>query len=159
MRSKRTALWLALILATLVFPAAGIAQDASPSKMFAEWLAGYDRAFNAKDLDELATYYDPDVTIYEGGGVNDGWADYRGHHLGPELKGFRDLEFGHRNVKAHWLGESSAYVTAEYQLKTQYEDRKIDVTGLATMIVTKSDDGKWRIRHSHTSSRRRPRKE
>jgi hypothetical protein len=33
------------------------------------WLKEYDAAFNAKDLDKLETFYDPDVTIYEGGGV------------------------------------------------------------------------------------------
>ena len=159
MKSKRIAFWLPLTLAGLLFPGARMVQDTSPSEMLAEWFAGYDAAFNAKDLDKLATYYHPDVTIYEGGGINDGWADYRDHHLGPELEGFQDLEFGHRNVKAHWLGESSAYVTAEYQLKTQYKERKIDVTGLATLIVTKSDEETWQIRHSHTSSRRRPRKE
>lgn len=159
MSSRPFAFSIALTLAGLVFSTAGMTQDTSASEMFAEWLAGYDAAFNAKDLDKLATYYHPEVTIYEGGGINDGWVDYRDHHLGPELEGFQDLEFGHRNVKAHWLSDSSAYVTAEYRLKTQYEERNIDVTGLATLIVTKSDDGTWRIRHSHTSSRRRPRKE
>lgn len=34
------------------------------------WLKGYDVAFNAKDLDKLATFYHPDVTIYEGGSIN-----------------------------------------------------------------------------------------
>lgn len=45
------------------------------------WLKGYDAAFNAKDLDKLATFYHSDVTIYEGGGVNHGWIDYRDRHL------------------------------------------------------------------------------
>ena len=36
------------------------------------WLKGYDAAFNAKDLDKLAAFYHPDVTIYEGGGINNG---------------------------------------------------------------------------------------
>ena len=41
-------------------------------------------AFVAKDLKKLATFYHPDVTIYEGAGINNGWADYRDRHLGPE---------------------------------------------------------------------------
>jgi ketosteroid isomerase-like protein len=41
---------------------------------------GYDARFNAKDLDKLAAFYHPDVTIFEGGGVNRGWAGYRDHH-------------------------------------------------------------------------------
>jgi len=56
------------------------------------WLKSYDAAFNAKDLDKLATFYHSEVTIFEGGGVNRGWADYRDHHLGPELKQFGNLQ-------------------------------------------------------------------
>ena len=63
------------------------------------WLKGYDAAFMAKDLEKLATFYHPDVTIYEGGGINSGWADYRDHHLGPELKAFENPQFGHTNTK------------------------------------------------------------
>ena len=62
-----------------------------------------DAAFNAKDLDKLATFYHPDVTIYEGGGVNNGWVDYRDRHLGPELKSFENLQFSHSNTKGDLL--------------------------------------------------------
>ncbi|MEW6322002.1 MAG: DUF1775 domain-containing protein [Acidobacteriota bacterium] len=117
----------------------------------------YDAAFNAKNLDALAAFYHPDVTIYEGGGINNGWADYRDHHLGPELKAFENLQFGHSNVKVTLLpGGTTAYVAARYMLKTKMGTREIDAVGLATMIFYKDPEG-WRIRHSHTSSRaRRP---
>lgn len=36
-------------------------------------------------MNKLSTFYHPDVTIFEGGGVNNGWIDYRDRHLGPEL--------------------------------------------------------------------------
>jgi len=69
--------------------AAGASRPASVTKLSASaagaqsndaaavetWLKGYDAAFNAKDLDKLATFYHPDVTIYEGGGINNGWID------------------------------------------------------------------------------------
>ena len=93
--------------------AAGASRPASVTKLSASaagaqsndaaaietWLKGYDAAFNAKDLDKLATFYHPDVTIYEGGGINNGWIDYRDRHLGPELKSFENLQFGHSNTK------------------------------------------------------------
>jgi ketosteroid isomerase-like protein len=122
----------------------------------AQWLGSYDRAFVAKDLDRLATFYHPDVTIFEGGGVNLGWADYRDHHLGPELREFEGLEFGHENVTSHLLGPDgrTAYVTAEYRLRARVTQRDVDSAGLETLILVKGDDGAWKIRHSHTSSRR-----
>ena len=54
-------------------------------------LTSYDEAFNAKSMDRLAAFYHPDVTIFEGGGVNRGWADYRDHHLGPEMAEFQKV--------------------------------------------------------------------
>jgi uncharacterized protein YcnI len=123
------------------------------------WLKGYDAAFNAKDLDKLATFYHPDVTIYEGGGINNGWVDYRDRHLGPELKAFKNLHFGHSNTKVTVLpGGQSAYATSEYCIKAKMGEREIDSRGLETLVLLKGADGSWKIRHSHTSSRpvRRP---
>jgi ketosteroid isomerase-like protein len=120
------------------------------------WLHRYDEAFNARDLDKLAGFYDPDVTIYEGGGINTGWADYRDNHLGPELKSFENLEFAHNSLKVTMLpGGQSAYATSEYSLKAKIGEREIDSRGLETLVLVKQSDGVWRIRHSHTSSRPR----
>ena len=122
------------------------------------WLRAYDVAFNAKDLDKLATFYHPDVTIFEGGGVNNGWTDYRDRHLGPELKSFENLQFGHSNTKVMMLpGGQSAYATSDYTIKAKMGERVLDSSGLETLVLVKSGDGTWKIRHSHTSSRpRRP---
>ncbi len=121
-----------------------------------KWLAGYDAAFNAKDLDKLAAFYHPDVTIYEGGGINRGWADYRDKHLGPELKEFANLQFAHSNTVVRMMGPDAAYATSDYSLKAKMGERNIDSGGLETLVLVK-EGGAWKIRHSHTSSRpRRP---
>lgn len=123
------------------------------------WLKGYDAAFMSRDLDKLAVFYHPDVTIYEGGGINNGWADYRDRHLGPELKAFENLQFGHTDTKVTVLpGGQSAYATSRYTIKAKMGDRMIDSEGLETLLLIKASDGAWKIRHSHTSSRpaRRP---
>lgn len=122
-----------------------------------KWLAAYDAAFNAKDLEKLGTFYHPEVTIYEGGGIDHGWAAYRDGHLGPELKAFKDLEFTHADRRIHMLGDNAAYVIATYSLKAKMGERNIDSGGLETLVLVRGSDGSWKIRHSHTSSRpRRP---
>lgn len=123
-----------------------------------KWLAEYDAAFNAKDLEKLGSFYHPQVTIYEGGGIDNGWASYRDGHLGPELKAFENLQFSHSNRQIQILGDGkSAYVVATYALKAKMGERAVDSGGLETLVLVKSDDGRWKIRHSHTSSRpRRP---
>jgi uncharacterized protein YcnI len=142
-----------------VAAAAGVQASKDSASSIEAWLKGYDAAFIAKDLEKLAAFYHPDVTIYEGGGINNGWIDYRDRHLGPELQAFENLQFGHSNTKVSVLpGEQSAYATSEYFIKAKMGERRIDSTGLETLVLVKTSDGGWQIRHSHTSSRpaRRP---
>ena len=114
----------------------------------------YDAAFVAKDITKLATMYAPETTVFEGGGINDGWKNYRDTHLGPELKAYENLEFAHTNVVPHLLGADGAYVTADYALKAKTGDRVSDSGGLATYTLSKDASG-WKIRHTHTSAKRR----
>lgn len=144
----------------LTSPAALRAQHAhgDEAAQIGKWLDGYDAAFNAKDLEKLGSFYHPEVTIYEGGGIDNGWASYRDKHLGPELKAFENLQFGHTERKIHVLeGGRTAYVTSQYFIKAKMGERMIDSGGLETLVLVKDADGAWKIRHSHTSSRpRRP---
>lgn len=153
---KRPASVTKLTAAASAGPAQSAPNDASSVEA---WLKGYDAAFMAKDLDRLATFYHADVTIYEGGGINNGWVDYRDRHLGPELKAFENLQFGHSNTKVTVLpGGQSAYATSEYAIKAKMGERDLDSRGLETLVLVRGADGNWKIRHSHTSSRpaRRP---
>lgn len=149
---------LAAVLALLLPAAPTSAQAPADSHGIAQWLESYDAAFNTRDVARLAAFYHPDVTIFEGGGTNDGWADYRDSHLGPELKVMEGLHFSHSDVSAHLLAPDgrTAYVTSEYRLRARIEGKDVDASGLETLVLVKDAAGAWRIRHSHTSSRRRP---
>lgn len=130
------------------------AQESPDVKAITAVFAEYDRAFNAKDLERLAAFYHPEVTVYEGGGINPGWADYRDRHLGPELKAFNNLKFEHIKIVVRMIGPDAAYVTGEYLLDATMEAREVKSGGLATYVMIR-DAGQWKIRHSHTSSKRR----
>jgi len=118
------------------------------------FFAKYDAAFVAKDLDQLAKLYHPDVTIFEGGGTNTGWADYRDNHIGPELKSFNGLKFLHSNIKAQMLGPDAAYVTSEYSIETIGANGQPSRSGGLETDVLVRQNGGWVIRHTHTSARR-----
>ena len=145
---------LMAIVASFLAVGSASAQTAGDAAIVA-WLQSFDRAFVAKDLAKLSSFYHPDVTIFEGGGVNNGWADYRDHHIGPELKDMERLQFEHRNVSVHVLNATTAYVTSEYSLKARIKDRDVDSGGLETLVLVRGNDDVWKIRHSHTSARRR----
>jgi ketosteroid isomerase-like protein len=146
------------LAATLSLCAPAQADPPALTGEVAAWLKAYDTAFASRDVERLTPFYHPEVTIFEGGSVDLGWAAYRDHHLGPELKEMEGLVFTHSDVAAHALGADgrSAYVTAEYRLQARIGDRDVDAGGLETLILVKDASGAWKIRHSHTSSKRRP---
>ena len=132
------------------------AQEAVAPLDIRAWMDRYEAAFNARNLDWLAPFYHPDVTIYEGGGVNTGWADYRDHHIGPELREMEGPRLTHTNVQLQPLGAEAAYAISEYRLQARMKGEEADLGGLETLILVRGKDGGWQIRHSHTSGRRRP---
>ena len=134
------------------------APAADPSLDAQKWLRDYDAAFGGKDLVRLGSFYHPEATVYEGGSINRGWADYRDNHLGPELEEMASPQLTHTNVQLQALGTdgSAAYVTSEYRLQARIKDRDVEVGGLETLVLVRSTAGRYVIRHSHTSSRRRP---
>ena len=147
---------LAAIIATGAFMTAGLVNAAqSPQEQVQAFFKAYDEAFNARDINTLGTMYHPDVTVFEGAGIDRTWAAYRDNHLGPELKAFQDLSFAHTNVVVIVLGPDAAYVTADYSIKYTTGDRKVDSGGIATHILVR-ENGVWKIRHSQTAARRRP---
>ena len=150
---KRVLCTVIVVLALALSPTATAAQSGDADIL--AFFKAYDAAFNARDLQKLATLYHPDVTIFEGAGINRGWADYRDNHLGPELKAFQDLQWAHSNIVVHLLGASAAYVTADYAIKYKTGERVVDSGGIATHVLVK-EGGQWKIRHSQTAARRRP---
>ena len=141
------------IVASVIAGTIGLSAQSRESEILAFFKA-YDAAFNARDIDKLATMYHADVTIFEGSGINNGWIDYRDNHLGPELKSFQDLAWSHSKIVVHMLGDTSAYVTADYAIKYTSGERVVDSGGIATHVLVK-EQGNWKIRHSHTAARRR----
>jgi uncharacterized protein (TIGR02246 family) len=151
--ARRIRIWIAAAAMCVAIASAVPAAQSGDADVLAFFKA-YDAAFNARDLQRLAVLYHPDVTIFEGAGINRGWADYRDNHLGPELKAFQDLQWAHSNIVVHLLGPSAAYVTADYTIKYKTGERAVDSGGIATHVLVK-EQGQWKIRHSMTAARRR----
>lgn len=104
----------------------------------------------------LDTLYAGDsLTVMEGAGINRGWADYRDHHLAPELKELRDFQYRPAQIEAHVSGDL-AWAIFRYTLKARTGERAIDNVGRGTAILERRG-GRWVVRHTHTASRaRRP---
>lgn len=114
-------------------------------------------AAERNDLPALDTLYAGDsLTVIEGAGLNRTWADYRDHHLAPEMKEMKGFQYRPADVEVRMLGADAAWAFFRYSLKADIGGRATDVVGRGTAILERRG-ARWVVRHTHTSGRaRRP---
>src|SRR6266851_3640189 len=100
---------------------------------------------------------DESLTVFEQGHANYGWADYRDHHLVPEMGEMKNTKYAFSDIKIHLAGKT-AWVAFKYTISADVTDngkmRHVDGGGLGTAVL-ENRDGQWRIVHWHSSAPRR----
>lgn len=139
-------------------PTAARPPAAAPSAE-AEVRATLEALFQAAERGDMAAldtlYAGDSLTVMEGAGINRGWADYRDHHLAPELKELRGFQYRPTEIEPHVSG-NVAWAIFRYTLKARAGERAIDNVGRGTAVLERRG-GRWVVRHTHTASRaRRP---
>lgn len=115
-------------------------------------------SFAKNDIAEATKVWanDESLTIFESGHANYGWADYRDHHLVPEMGEMKNTKYEFSDVRVHLAG-NTAWATLKYTIAADVMDngktRHVDGGGLGTAILEKRSDG-WRIVHWHSSAPR-----
>ncbi|PYS58792.1 MAG: hypothetical protein DMF74_22830 [Acidobacteria bacterium] len=101
---------------------------------------------------------DESVTVFENGRANLGWADFRDHHLVPEMSEMKNTKYTFADMKIHLAGKT-AWATFKYAISADVADsgqtRHVDRGGLGTAVLEERG-GQWRIVHWHSSAPRRP---
>ena len=112
-------------------------------------------AFERADMAEMEKLWanDESVTVFESGHANYGWADYRDHHLGPEMKEMKNVKYTLSDIRAKVSG-TTAWATFKYAISADMGARHVDSGGLGTAVLEKRGD-EWRIVHWHSSAPRR----
>ena len=116
-------------------------------------------SFAKNDIAEATKVWvnDESLTIFESGHANYGWADYRDHHLVPEMGEMKNTKYEFSDIRIHLAG-NTAWATLKYTIAADVMDngktRHVDGGGLGTAILEKRGDG-WRIVHWHSSAPRR----
>lgn len=112
-------------------------------------------AFEKGDVEALNKLWANDewVSVFESGGADIGWANYRDHHLIPEMKELKNTKHTLSDIKVRVAGKT-AWATFKYSLAGDLKERHIDVNGLGTAVLEERN-GRWLIVHRHTSARRR----
>ena len=116
-------------------------------------------SFEKNDLALAAQVWanDESLTIFESGHANYGWADYRDHHLVPEMGEMKNTKYAFSDVRVHLAGKT-AWATLKYTISADVPDngktRHVDGGGLGTAVLEQRD-GRWQIVHWHSSAPRR----
>lgn len=113
------------------------------------WENGDGKPFNENFLDFNGAKY------FESGGQNIGLNDLILNHVEPEKDALFFLELNYSNIDV-FIENNFAWVTADTEVKgkVRRNDLELDKTGHQTYIFKKID-GKWKVIHSHSSSRDR----
>lgn len=151
-----SALTLALAAFALL-AVAGVRTSAAqdPAEQVREVLLKNAAGFERGDMAALNAIWANDewVTVFESGHANYGWADYRDHHLAPEVKEMKNAKYTLSDIKAKVAG-ATAWATFKYALSADMGARRVEAAGLGTAVLEKRGE-QWKIVHWHTSAPRR----
>lgn len=143
-----------------VLAAVGI-QFLSPSGAFAQIpvrdavadiIDGFHEALAAQDSARALTYLAEDVAILESGGVEN-LEHYRSGHLASDMAFASGVKRQRDDLTIHVLGDA-AWAYSSNVTRGRFREREINSRGAELMVLAR-ENGEWRIRAIHWSSRRR----
>ena len=129
------------------------AQAAAVVKVLNESAAAFERG----DLPAAARTWSHSeaLTVFEGGHVNRGWADYRDNHLAPEMKELRAVRYRLLEIVPHLAG-NTAWATFRYTISgSEIGGRTFSGSGIGTAVLQRELNS-WRIVHWHSTSTPKP---
>jgi len=115
-------------------------------------LTAYRDAIENLDASGMSELFTPASRIFENGKAEGSFANYLGHHLGPELSEFVSFDFDDLETEVKILDDIAvASETYHYTIKLN-DGRVIERQGVATSTLVQQNGG-WKIMQYHSSSR------
>lgn len=116
-------------------------------------LAAYKTALERRDLAGVDALFAERNEVIESGKLEGSYADYVTHHIGPELGHIQRFTFEDYAVTVEQAGDI-AWATETYRYTIVLPDRPEPIVrqGVATSVLQRQD-GAWKIRALHSSSR------
>ena len=149
-------IWWILPAAAAILGVSPAQADDSP-RTPTETAAAYLAAMEASDLEAAEALFVADSLIFETGGVEGTWSEYRKHHIGPELEAIESFVMTHAQPTERKSADGSMAFVAwpiEYTIKLD-DGRVIQSRGTVTFVL-ENHGHHFMIRHLHWSSRKRP---
>lgn len=143
----------AAVTVAVVPPAWATRPQATPTATAAAYLT----AMESSDLDAAEALFAGESSIFESGGVEGSWQQYRDHHIGPELHAIESFVIDRGEPTEVGSADGTMAFVAwpiEYTIRLA-DGRVIESRGTVTFVLERHDDA-YRIRHLHWSSRKKP---
>jgi ketosteroid isomerase-like protein len=148
----RVAVAAVLSISVFVAPAPAVAADAKDAILVVDaFHAALKRGFVEVALD----FVDYQITIYEEGHVERSSREYATAHMRADMRFSAATTRTITNRKSDRVGDL-AWVITEARVTGEYEGKPVDRMTLETMILRRSERGRWYITHVHWSSRPAP---
>lgn len=148
---------LLAVLAILLVAGIGSADDSPPSTPL-DVAAEYFSAVEAGDLDRAEALFAEDSLIFESGGVEGDWANYRAHHLGAEIDAIESFEIRRGESPQVAVAEDGSLAAVAWPIEYTIElaaGETIESRGTVTFVLVHAAAGHgYRIAQLHWSSRR-----
>lgn len=165
-KQKRATLSILLLVLAVAFGAgfgatsAGrVVAESNDEAMVRAALVQNADGFARNDLKMVSQVWadDESVTVFESGHANYGWADYRDHHLVPEMAEMKNTKYVLTDIKVRASGNTAWAIfkyTISADVKENGKERHVDGAGLGTAVLEKRGE-RWQIVHWHSSAPRR----
>lgn len=134
--------------------AGAVAFAASPEETaIRKVLADYQAAMKARSVVKLAAVVTDDLLILEGTHKNDGWADYRDKHIGPEMAEWKEFKIANPVISRLEIAGALAYIVQEATYTIVAAEETVVMLGAETFVLGKTGKD-WKIKHVHLSGKR-----
>ena len=116
--------------------------------------AAYLDAMESSNLDRAEELFSEASSVFESGGVEGSWQDYRQHHIGPELDQIVTFVVTRSDPESQTSEDGTMSFVAwpiEYRIELA-DGRLVNSRGTVSFVLVR-EVGHYRIRHLHWSSR------
>lgn len=111
----------------------------------------FQKALSTGDTAAAAELLDPEVKIFESGGIERSKAEYASHHLTSDAAFLKTATLALQSRTGDAVGDL-AWVGSESRITASVKNKPVDLISTETMVLKKTPQG-WRIVHIHWSSR------
>jgi len=122
----------------------------APETDVREVVTRFEAALQKHDLQAVEALVSPDIVVFENGHRNDGWQDFREHHLLPEFKSPR-VQYKTEVVR---IEVTPSLAWGYSRMNRAYIARKDDRPDVRTIYVLRKSEGTWKIAVLNWSVRR-----